>query len=188
MYRKDMSDEALLGGIGYIVGHEISHGFDYLGSQTDAYGQPDPVFSDATLDSFLAKCDALIAYYDTIEYATGSYADGGNVIGEAMADLSGLQTCLALAAKSEDTDYDALFRQAALTYATVTSEFALISVYAADTHPLNYLRTNVNIQMFDAIYGQLGVSEGDGMYLPPASRVAVWGPRSAMTAEPQQAA
>ena len=47
-----------------------------------------------------------------------------------------------------------------------------------DAHPLNNLRVNVNMQMFDPIYDELGVEEGDGMYLAPEERINIWGPNA----------
>lgn len=44
-----------------------------------------------------------------------------------------------------------------------------------DTHPLQNHRVNVNAQMFDPIYEELGVSEGDAMYLAPEERINIWG-------------
>lgn len=47
-----------------------------------------------------------------------------------------------------------------------------------DVHPLSNQRVNVSIQMFDAIYDKLGVTEGDCMYLAPNERIAIWGPNA----------
>jgi len=51
----------------------------------------------------------------------------------------------------------------------------LIMLIGGDSHPLNYLRTNVNVQMFDEFYETYGVQEGDGMYLPEDQRIQFWG-------------
>ena len=49
------------------------------------------------------------------------------------------------------------------------------SLYAADSHPLNNLRVNITLQMFDEVYDLYGIKEGDGMYLAPEKRVILWG-------------
>ena len=174
MYSADMSDSDLLAGIGFTIGHEISHGFDYQGAQFDAYGSPNPVFADADADAFVLKCSTLASYYKTIEIAPGTMANGENVVTEAAADLNGMQAILELAAKDAGTDYDKLFGRVSYVWAEVTPEATLPNLLL-DTHPLNTLRVNVNAQMFDPIYKALGVSEGDGMYLAPDQRINIWG-------------
>ena len=174
MYTEDMSELDLLAGIGFTIGHEISHGFDYLGAQVDAYGTPNPVFSDADVDAFVLKCSMLALYYNGIEIAPGTMANGQNVTTEAAADLCGMQAILELAKKDENLDYEALFDRVSYVWAQVTSEATLPNLLL-DVHPLNNLRVNVSAQMFDPIYDKLGVAEGDAMYLAPNERINIWG-------------
>lgn len=178
LYTNEMSDTEAIAGIGWVVAHEISHGFDYTGSQTDAYGLPNQVFAEEDLEIFLAKCGALAERYNQVEFLPGKTLDGQNVVGEAAADLSGLQACLVLAEKAGDTDYDAFFKRAATNWAQVVGDRFTFESYALDTHPLMNLRINVNAQMFDELYDKLGVSEGDGMYLAPDERVVIWGEKA----------
>ena len=174
-YTDDMSDEALLADIGYTIGHEISHGFDYTGAQFDAYGLPSPVFANEDVDKFTDKTSALAAYYSNIELKPGVKVDGQNIVGEANADLAGMQVILQIAAEDENFDYNEFFSSVAKEYAQVITE-DVFAYYAADIHPMNNLRTNVNAQMFDTIYDEFGITEGDGMYLAPEKRIVMWGP------------
>jgi putative endopeptidase len=174
MYSADMSEQDLLAGAGFSIGHEISHGFDYQGAQFDAYGSPNLVLSDADVDAFVLKCSALASYYNGIEVAPDTMANGTNVVTEAAADLCGMQAILELAAKDAGTDYDKLFGRVSYVWAEVTPE-ATLPRLLLDTHPLNNLRVNVNAQMFDPIYDKLGVAEGDAMYLAPNERINIWG-------------
>ena len=174
MYTEDMSDLDLLAGIGFTIGHEISHGFDYLGAQVDAYGTPNLVLTDADVDSFVLKCTALARYYNGIEIAPGTMVNGQNIVSEAAADLCGMQAILALAKKDENTDYEAFFNKFSNMWAQVTPQ-ATLSNLLLDVHALNNLRVNVNAQMFDPIYDKLGVAEGDAMYLAPNERINIWG-------------
>ncbi|MBR4754503.1 MAG: hypothetical protein IK054_04880, partial [Lachnospiraceae bacterium] len=173
VYKEDMDDTELLARLGYIVGHEISHGFDYLGSQMDAYGQPKPVFSDAALEAFLKKCKSIADYYSAVEYLPGKFINGQTVVAEAAADLSGYQSCLELLKKRGEPDYEKFFKNMANVWAQSLGKQEL-EVYAVDTHPLQILRVNVNAQMFDVIYDKFGVKEGDGMYLAPEKRIVVF--------------
>jgi len=175
VYNREMSDEEMLGGIGYCIGHEISHGFDFKGSQMDQYGSSGSIFTEEDIDGFLQICDDLAAYYDTFEFMPGMYVDGKRVNVEAAADLSGMQTILTYANTIQDFNYEKFFEQASKTFASV-SQTGMSYIYVViDNHPLSYLRVNVNAQMFDAIYDVYGVQEGDGMYLAPEKRLKFWG-------------
>ena len=174
IYSEDMSDLDLLATAGFTIGHEISHGFDYQGAQLDAYGTPNPVFADADVDAFVLKCSTLALYYNGIEIAPGTMANGQNVITEAAADLCGMQAILELAKKDENADFKALFSKVSNVWAQVTPEAALPNLLL-DIHPPSNLRINVNAQMFDPIYDKLGVAEGDAMYLAPNKRINIWG-------------
>ena len=73
----------------------------------------------------------------------------------------------------EDFDYDAFFRAYANLWLTRDS---LQKVYQRinDNHPMPYLRTNATLQQFDEFLDFYGITEGDGMYLAPESRVSIW--------------
>ena len=177
VYKDGMGIEELLSDVGLTIGHEISHGFDYQGAQVDAYGAPNPIFTEADVSKFLDKNAKLAEYYSGIELMPGVMADGKRLAAETCADLCGLQAVLEIAGKSENFDYVKFFNSMSNIWAQVIPE-QLFAAHAADTHPLNYLRINVNAQMFDPIYSKLGVVEGNGMYLAPDKRIVVWGPNA----------
>ena len=177
VYDENMDHTELLARIGYVIAHEISHGFDYQGAQIDAYGTPNPVFTDADEETFTQKSSALASYYDGIEVVPGTMADGENDITEAAADLCGMQVVLKLASKDSNIDYDKFFSKLSSVWAQVVPE-ATLTVHLLDNHPLRNLRVNVNVQMFDPIYDVLGVSEGNTMYLAPEKRINIWGPNA----------
>lgn len=176
-YGDDMDDNDLLGGMGWSIAHEISHGFDYQGAQLDAFGAPNPVVSGDDIDKFVTKCSALARYYQGIEMMPGMTVDGSAVAAEAAADLSGMQVTLEVLKGVDKADYTRFFERASLVWAqTIPAEvFPLI---AADVHPLNNLRVNVSAQMFQPLYDAFGVSSGDGMYLEPNERIVMWGPEA----------
>lgn len=174
LYRDDMNDEELLSGIGFVIGHEISHSLDFMGSQFDAYGRPAVLFTEDDQGDFLGKTSALADYYSNIEIYRGLNVDGQLVVGEAAADLSGLQAVLEIAKDTDGMDYDAFFDDFANLWAEVMPD-EYVTMYAVDEHPLNHLRVNVNAQMLSPIYDELGVKEGDTMYLAPEDRIVIWG-------------
>lgn len=100
-------------------------------------------------------------------------SDGSIMTGEACADMAGIKVMLRLAAENPDFDYDKFFR----SYANVwlikdTLEMAYIRIN--DTHPMGYLRINATLQQYDEFLDFYGITEGDGMYLAPEDRVAIW--------------
>lgn len=176
-YTDNMDETGLLGAIGFSVGHEISHGFDYVGAQLDAYGVPNPVFADVDVNAFKTKTSELSSYYKTLEVAPGVMVNGDSVVTEATADLCGMQVVLEIAGKKEGADYDKFFSTFANVWASTVPE-SLMSTLLVDVHTLDNHRVNVNSQMFDPIYSKLGVKEGDAMYLAPDKRINVWGPNA----------
>jgi len=174
VYSDDMSDQDLLAGAGFSIGHEISHGFDYQGAQFDAYGTPNPVFADTDVNAFVLKASTLASYYAGIEIGPGMNVNGQLVITEAAADLCGMHAVLELAGKTEGIDYGQFFNKNSDIWAQVFPT-AMLPTLALDAHPMYNLRVNVNAQMFDPIYTELGVAEGDGMYLAPEERINIYG-------------
>ena len=173
-YTDDMGEAELLAGLGFTIGHEISHGFDYSGSQFDAYGTPAPVLEDEDVDAFSRKNSTLAEYYDSIEVVPGVMADGRKVVIEAAADLFGLQVVLEIAGKNEDIKYEDVFEKFAEMWAGVLLEDDLHQKLL-DPHPLINLRVNVCSQMFDPMYETYDIKEGDKMYLAPEKRINIWG-------------
>jgi putative endopeptidase len=162
--------------MGWVIGHEISHGFDFGGSQWDAYGTGNSILAEDDPQDFVEIADKLVAYYDGFEPAPGIHLDGNDVKIEAIADLCGMQLCLELASEKENFDYEEFFEKTEEIWCTVfVSEYYLRYLIAMDTHPLNNLRGNVNQQMFDEFYDTYDVKEGDGMYLPEEERIQFWG-------------
>ena len=174
VYRKDMDDSELMGGLGMAVAHEISHAFDFTGSQFDAYGRAEPIFEDEDLREYLEITQKLADRFSAVKLEDGTEIDGQNVVGEAAADLSAIQIIIEAAKKNESIDLKDMLIAFAGSWAEIIPE-GYASLYAADSHPLNNLRVNVTLQMFDEVYDLYGIKEGDGMYLAPEKRVVLWG-------------
>ena len=173
-YRKDMTEEQLYGGIGSVIGHEISHAFDTNGAQFDKEGNLSNWWTDEDLDAFKARADRLIAYYDGITAYGGCQVPGKNIQTEAIADMAGVKCLLMIAEKKEGFDYDSFFRQYASVWRRLSSpEFEYLCLNQ-DSHPLHYLRTNATLQQYEEFYETYDIQPGDTMYLAPEERVAVW--------------
>jgi len=174
VYGKDMSSEELLAGMGFVVAHEISHAFDYSGSQFNAYGQPNAVFVDADVQEFLAIRQKIAERYSTFEVLPGTFVDGGTTNIEATADLCGLQAVLARAGGIQGFDYERFFGSFAHSWATVYSPASADSLLT-DAHAPSNLRVNASAQMTGEFYDTYGAAAGNAMYLAPENRIAMWG-------------
>lgn len=175
VYSPAMSREQVLGGIGAIVAHEITHGFDVNGSHYNKEGEEENWLPTEDQMAFSDRCDRVAQYYRTIHPYPGSGAcDGQRVTAEATADMGGLRATLAVGAKQTGFDCDAYFRQFASIWASSFTKDTVKNMFSTDVHPLPFLRVNVGVQQFEEFYRTYGVREGDGMYLPEDQRIAVW--------------
>jgi putative endopeptidase len=171
------------GGIGVVIGHELSHHFDDQGSKYDASGKLTQWWTDQDVAKFKAMTAKLVAQYDAYEPLPGLHIKGGLTLGENMADLAGL-------AVSRDAYHRSLGGQPApvihgltgdqrfyLGYAQVWRgkfrEPALRSQVISNEHSPGPFRT-MEVRNVDAWYDAFGVKPGDKMYLAPADRVHVW--------------
>lgn len=173
-YHEGMSDEELYGGIGAVIGHEISHAFDTNGAQFDKNGNMASWWSMKDYTSFQKRARKLIDHYNTLTAWEGAQIMGNNCQTEAIADLAGLKAVLKLAEKKENFDYEKFFTAYATIWQEVITYETEYMIYSQDSHPLNYLRTNVTVQQFDEFYKTFDVKEGDNMYLAPEDRILVW--------------
>lgn len=174
-YADDMSDLDLLGSIGTTIGHEISHGFDFIGSQFDASGAPALLFTKEDEAAFLARVKKLTDYFSTIEILPDVYENGDLLKVEAAADLIGLRLALSHAKRLGYLDLEPFFGSYARLYAMTSDMMSATTLAVIDTHPAQYLRVNVNAQMMDEFHETYGVKEGNNMYVAPESRLRIWG-------------
>ena len=173
IYNSDMSDEEVMGKLGVVIGHEISHAFDSTGAQFDKNGNMADWWTEEDYAAFLARNEKMVDYYNNMHPWEGQDFYGSIMTGEACADMAGLKVVLRIAAEKEDFDYDAFFRAFADYYFsknTLQRCYTMIN----DVHPLNYLRINCTLQQFDEFLDFYGITEGDNMYLAPADRVNIW--------------
>ena len=174
IYQDDFSYEQKLGTVGTIVGHEISHGFDPMGSQFNKDGAFESWWTDEDRAAFNARSAKLIAYYDALQPLEGVNYSGNRVQGEAIADLGGMKCVLAIAKDIEGFDYKSFFEAYAKIWAVSRVLSNEIDRARTDSHPLGYLRINVPVQQFEEFYEAYDVKPGDGMYLPEDERICVW--------------
>lgn len=174
IYNEDMNYEQKLGGIGTVIGHEISHAFDTNGSQFDKDGAISNWWTAEDYAAFQARAAKLAAWYDGFIPWEGASYSGQQVQTEAIADMGGMKCLLAVAAQQENFDYDAFFRQFATVWRMQGLPAYLVTLVAQDTHPMRYLRINATLAQFDEFIEFYGIQPGDGMYIATEDRVCVW--------------
>jgi putative endopeptidase len=188
-----------LGGIGFIAGHEITHGFDLGGSQFDGQGNLRDWWTPADRQRFVALNDALAAQYSAIEVAPGLFVNGQFTVIENAADLGGIQNAYGalLAGLSEDETTPAASPAAGATPAAVTvvppftpqQRFFIAAASAwrikirpealelfvrNDTHSPDVVRGTQPLRNADPFFAAFGIAPTDPMWLPPEKRIAIW--------------
>ena len=173
-YNEGMSYEQMLGGIGFTIGHEISHAFDTNGSQYDKDGAVSNWWTEEDFAAYRERVDKLAAWYDGFIPFEGAEYHGEDVQTEVCSDMASMKCMLAIAAEKEDFDYDAFFRQFAANWRDQSTLASLENKIQIDSHPMHYMRINATLAQFDEFLNFYGITEGDGMYIAPEDRVAVW--------------
>ena len=174
-YSTSNSREQNLGGIGMVIGHEISHAFDTnTGSKYDAEGNMVNWWTEEDAAAFEERSKKVEDRYASIEVLPGEYVHGDLTIGETVADLGGVAATLDLMAEIEDADYDAYFRQFASIWKSVETKEYISNALLTNPHAPNYLRADITVQQFEEFYETYDIPEGSAMYTAPEDRLHVW--------------
>lgn len=173
-YQSDASIESIIARLATTIGHEITHGFDSIGSQYGMAGTLTSWWTESDAEAFADRVSAVSDYVSSITLTPDRTMDPSIVINEVIADMGGMALALDLAADIEGFDYAEMFREYAdLWSATYTQSYDDMYL-SSDEHPPNCARVNMTVQQFQEFMDAFGVSEGDGMYLSPEDRVAIW--------------
>jgi predicted metalloendopeptidase len=179
------ADDAVnYGGIGAVIGHEISHGFDDQGAQYDGNGNLRDWWTDADHKNFKAKTTALVNQYNAFEPLPGYHVNGELTLGENIADNSGL----AIAAKAYKislkgkkapvidgmTGEQRLYAGWAQVWRSKMREQQQIVQVKTDPHSPGQYRANGTLRNQPGFYEAFKVKQGDKMYLAPQERVIIW--------------
>ena len=177
-------DAANYGGIGAIIGHEISHGFDDQGSQYDGDGNLRDWWTKEDHDRFAAKTKALVAQYAAYEPVPGYHINGELTLGENIADNAGLAIAYKaykLSASATQapvidgfTANQRFYVGWAQSWREKTRDKEAVRLITIDPHaPAKYRAIGAAINQ-DSFYEAFGVKQGDRLYLPPEKRTRIW--------------
>ncbi len=172
-YSPGRSYAANLGGIGAVIGHEISHAFDSTGMNFDYQGNYNPTWiSEDDRNDFDELCSEFADYYSEFVVMEVYHVDGEQTLGENMADASSIQCALNIV--TDDEGRRELFESYARIWASVTTDRNALENLEIDEHSPDRIRVNAVVSMFDCFYELYDVREGDGMYIAPEDRVLRW--------------
>ena len=174
LYDVNASREENLGGIGYIIAHEITHAFDNNGAKFDENGNAANWWTEQDLAAFQQKCMQVASWYDGQEVCPGVSCSGVLTISENVADLGAMQCILAAAKQKKNPNLDKLFRAVANTWASTTTRQMREYLATMDVHAPDKLRCNRVLQTIAEFYETYDIQPGDGMWTDPQSRVSVW--------------
>jgi predicted metalloendopeptidase len=179
------ADDAVnYGGIGAVIGHEISHGFDDQGSQYDGNGNLRDWWTAADHKNFEAKTKMLVNQYNQFEPIPGYHVNGELTLGENIADNSGLAIAykaykISLKGKKPPvidglTGDQRLYMGWAQVWRMKMREQQQIQQVKTDPHSPGQFRANGTLRNQPGFYDAFKVKEGDKMYLTPQERVIIW--------------
>lgn len=180
------ADEAVnYGGIGAVIGHEISHGFDDSGARYNADGNLKDWWTADDLKQFTALTGALATQYSALQPLPGIFVDGKFTLGENIGDLGGVNAAydgLQLYLKANGnpglidgyTPEQRFFISWTTVWRTKTRDEAIKNSVKTDPHSPGLYRAYVPLQNVDSFYQAFNLQPRDGMYLAPEKRVKIW--------------
>ena len=179
------ADDAVnYGGIGAVIGHEISHGFDDQGSKYDGNGALSDWWTQDDRKNFDARTHALIKQYSHYEPVNGIKVNGELTIGENIADLAGLAIAykayhLSLGDQGAPvidgmTGDQRFFMGWAQVWRSKYREQRLVQLLKTDPHSPGEFRCNGVVVNLPGYYEAFDVKKGDRMYVAPDKRITLW--------------
>lgn len=172
------------GGIGAVIGHEITHGFDDQGRKSDGDGVLRDWWTPEDAARFEARAKVLGDIYDKLEPIPGVHVNGDLTMGENIADLGGLLLALDAYHKSLDgqpapvidglTGDQRVFLGWAQVWREKSREAALKEQLTTDPHSPGPVRAATSPRNIDAWYAAFGVSPDQKEYIAPEARARIW--------------
>ena len=180
-------DEAVnYGGIGGVIGHEMSHGFDDQGSQFDKYGNQKDWWTAADKKNFEARTKVLVDYFSSIEALPGKHINGRLTLGENIGDNGGLNISFRAlqnvlkenpsAAKTIDgfTPEQRFFLSWATVWAGNARPEFIDRQIKTDPHSPAEARVNGALPQIDAWYKAFDVKKSNKLFVDKKKRAQIW--------------
>lgn len=184
----ESSDAENYGGIGVVIGHEMTHGFDDQGRNFDANGNMANWWTAEDAEAFNARAKKLGEQFDAVEVLPGLHANGTYTMGENIADQGGLRVAMTAfldSQKKKGVDVEKVtieglspFQVFYLNYANLWGQNIrdeeIRSLTTGDVHSLGENRVNVTLRNFEPFFKAFNITEGQPMFRPESERVIIW--------------
>ena len=186
----EASDAENYGGIGVVIGHEMTHGFDDQGRNFDAKGNMTNWWTEEDVKNFEALTSKLGKQFDEVEILPGLFANGTYTMGENIADQGGLrisrtafldsQKKKGVDITSEDAKIDgytpeqAFYLNYANIWATNCRDEEKRNLTIGDVHSLAENRVNVTLRNIVPFFEAFDVKAGNKLYRPATEQVIIW--------------
>ena len=172
-YDVTQSREENLGGIGAVIGHEISHAFDNNGSHFDENGNMNDWWKENDFKKFEELTEKMVGQYDGIEIRGGK-VNGKLVVSENIADNGGMAVTLEIMHTLDGADFKKYFINWAKVWCRKAHDGYVKLLLKMDVHSPAELRANITPRNFGEWYDAFDVKAGDGMYIEEDKRISIW--------------
>ncbi len=165
-----------LGGIGFIIAHEISHAFDNNGSKFDENGMLNNWYTESSNKKYNEIQKKVIEYYNNYEVIHNISNNGKRTIGENIADLGAMEciTNILINENAKDKDYQKVYESFAKIWANNYSKSTKVMQSLIDTHSTNEIRVNSILSSTNKFYETYKIDSADLMYIDQEKRVNIW--------------
>ncbi len=179
------ADDAInYGGIGMVIGHEMTHGFDDQGAQYDKEGNLKNWWGKEDNEKFKVKSKQVIDLYNTFTILDSVHINGELTTGENMADIGGIAIAydaFKMTKQGQDTTKidgftpdQRFFISFAQIWRDKTKDESLMLQVSTDPHSPAEYRVNGPLQNFTPFYTAFNIKEGDKMFIPADKRIKIW--------------
>lgn len=162
-----------LGGIGAVIGHEISHAFDNNGAKFDENGNLNNWWLEEDFKAFEDLTKDMIKQFDGLEFHGGKVS-GELTVSENIADNGGVGVTLEIMSTLDNADYQSYFKNWARIWCMKAKEEYIQLLLANDVHSPTAIRANIPPRNFKEWYEAFNVTEKDQMYIAPENRISIW--------------
>lgn len=168
-----------LGGIGAVVGHEFTHGFDDQGADFDEFGNNNRWQTPEERNAFNALAQHIVNQADAYETVPGVTLQGKLILGEAIADIGGLELAIeALRRAVPVQDFGTSLHKLLINFARCECGHAtherLIELAKIDPHPPSPFRVNAVVGNVDSFYDAYSVQPSDALFIVSDKRARIW--------------
>ena len=186
----EASDAENYGGIGVVIGHEMTHGFDDQGRNFDASGNMVNWWQPEDAEAFGKLTQGLVDQFNAVEVLPGLNANGAYTLGENIADQGGLRVAMTAFLDSQkkkgvDVESEAaliegltpeqvFYMNYANLWAQNIREAEMRNLTTGDVHSLGENRVNVTLKNIAPFMKAFNIKEGDKMYRPAEEMVVIW--------------